>query len=179
MAVETTINHSIYKLKEKQDKTFKLDSHCLMSLSGDIADRDNFGALVRVNTDFQRFKNNGRRASVKRSAEYVRGELAKAIRKSMKQVSPVIIGYDVRKQAQLYWMDYLGTIADVNYCSQGYSSYFVTSVLATNWKEGMDKAQARELVDKCIQGLRTRFMIAQNHYDLWHVDANGVTKLQE
>ena len=35
---ETTVMHSIFKLKEQQDKSIALDKHLLISLNGDLAD---------------------------------------------------------------------------------------------------------------------------------------------
>ena len=178
LAVETTINHSIFKLKKGADKTFQLDSHSLMSLSGDIADRAHFGSFIQRNVDFFRFKNGGKRSSVKRSSQFIRSELAKALRKGMKQVSPMIVGYDERKKAQLYWMDYLGTIAEVNYGSQGYAAYFATSILANAWRENMEQEEAMELIHKCINQLKGRMIISQESFDFWIADKDGIRKLE-
>lgn len=35
---ESTVMYSIFKLKENQDKTFSLDKHLLLGLTGDLAD---------------------------------------------------------------------------------------------------------------------------------------------
>ena len=41
--------NSIFKLKAKEDKSYKLDDNLLLSLSGDIADRSNFGNFITRN----------------------------------------------------------------------------------------------------------------------------------
>ena len=45
----------------------------------------------------------------------MRTELAQALRKGPYQVNLLIGGYDLQEQrAKLYWMDYLGTLQQVN-----------------------------------------------------------------
>ena len=177
LASETTVNRSIFKLKKKSDKTLRLDSHSIMALAGDIADRDHFGSYIERNVEFFKFKSNGQKSSVRRSAQFVRTELAKALRKGMKQVSPLIVGYDDRKQAQVYWMDYLGTIADVDYGVHGYAAYFLSSVLASGWKSGMTQEEGLQLARNCIQALKARLILDLEGFDIWIVDEKGVTKL--
>ena len=47
-------------------------------------------------------------------------------------------GYDhSEKRAKLYWMDYLGTLQQVNKGAQGYAGYFVNSVRDNNFKADM------------------------------------------
>ena len=47
----------------------------------------------------------------------------------------LIGGYDdVEGRAMLYWMDYLGTLQQVNKGAQGYAGYFVNSVLDNHFK---------------------------------------------
>mgnify|MGYP001803997936 CR=1 FL=1 len=173
LASETTVNFSIFKLAKKYDKVQKLDSHSIMALAGDIADRDHFSSYIKRNVEFFKFKSNGQRSSVRRSAQFVRGELAKAIRKNMKQVSPLVVGFDERKGPQVYWLDYLGTLCDVKYGVHGYSAYFANSVLASGWKERMTQEEALQLARDCIKAIKTRFMIDLEGYDIWVVDKDG------
>ena len=179
LAVETTVNHSILKLKTKHQKTFTLNSHCIMSLSGDMADREQFGSYIQRNVDYFRFKNNGRRGSVRRAAEFTRGQLAEAIRKSMKKVFPLVVGYDDRKQAQIYWIDNYGAFAEVDHTSHGYAAYFITSILNTEYRKDLTEAQAGQIVQKCVKALKARFLIPQEHFDFFRVDVNGVQKLNK
>lgn len=45
---ETTVMHSIFKLKEQQDKSIALDKHLLISLNGDLADQREFSLLLKA-----------------------------------------------------------------------------------------------------------------------------------
>ena len=178
MVCETTVNHSIFKLAKMNNKTQLLDSHCIMALAGDTADRDHFGSYIKRNVEFFKFKSNGQKSSVRRSAQFVRTELAKSIRKGMKQVSPLIVGYDERKQAQVYWLDYLGTLADVDYGVHGYAAYFLNSVLSSRWKRGMNQEEALELAKQCINTVKTRIILDMEGFDIWVVDEEGVKKFE-
>ena len=177
LASETTVNRSIFKLKKLSNKTLQLDSHSLMALAGDIADRDHFGSYIKRNVEFFKFKSNGQKSSVRRSAQFVRTELAKSLRKGMKQVSPLIVGFDDRKKAQIYWMDYLGTIADVDYGVHGYAAYFLSSVLASNWRNQMSQEEGLELARTCIKTLKARLILDMEGFDIWIVDEKGVAKM--
>jgi len=75
VASETTIMNSIFKLKQNEDKSYKLDDKILLSLSGQIADRINFGHFIARNVQFLKFRNN-KSLTVKEAAEYTRHEYA-------------------------------------------------------------------------------------------------------
>ena len=49
MVQESSIVHSIFKLKEMQDKFIPLDSNILLGLTGDLADQREFGTIVKAN----------------------------------------------------------------------------------------------------------------------------------
>ena len=69
-------------------------------------------------------------------------------------------GYDhSEKRAKLYWMDYLGTLQQVNKGAQGYAGYFVNSVLDNNFKADMTLEEGIQACKKCIFELNHRFMI--------------------
>ncbi len=68
----------------------------------------------------------------------MRTELAIALRKGPYQVNILMGGYDLQEQrAMLYWMDYLGTLQQVNKGAQGYAGYFANSVLDNHFKQDM------------------------------------------
>ena len=179
LAVETTVSHSIMKLKQNHNKTFKLNSHTILSLSGDIADRDHFGNFVQRNIDYFRFKNNNRRGSVRRAAEFTRGQLAEAIRKSQKNVKPLVIGYDDRKGAQIYYIDEYGCFADVTHAAQGYCSYFLLGLMKNEYRPAMTEEEAGVVIQKCIAALKNRVLITPDHFDFYRADKNGLVKLNK
>ena len=72
----------------------------------------------------------------------------------------LIGGYDdVEGRAMLYWMDYLGTLQQVNKGAQGYAGYFVNSVLDNHFKQDMTLEEGITCAKQCIYELNHRFMI--------------------
>ena len=107
----------------------------------------------------------GHELGVEATANYMRSELAEALRKGPYQVNLLVGGYDLQEQrAKLYWMDYLGTLQQVNKGAQGYAGYFVNSVLDNAFKANMTLNEGIECAKLCIKELKTRFMINQHAY---------------
>jgi len=87
----------------------------------------------------------------------------------------LIGGYDLHeKQAKLYWMDYLGTLQQVQKGAHGYAGYFVNSVLDNEFRHNMSLEQGIAAMQKCIVELRTRFMINQPNFIAKVVTKDGV-----
>ena len=105
----------------------------------------------------------------------MRTELAAALRKGPYQVNLLMGGYDLQeKRAKLYWMDYLGTLQQVNKGAQGYAGYFVNSVLDQHFKHDMNLDEGLVAVKDCIKELRHRFMINQHDFICKVVTKDGI-----
>ena len=76
-------------------------------------------------------------------------------------------------------MDYLGTMQEVNHCSHGYSSYFVSSIFGTMWKPDMTLKEATDLIKYCVAELKTRFLVSQDGWIVKVVDKDGIRVLKE
>lgn len=65
------------------------------------------------------------------AASWIRRQLADSLRsRNPYAVNLLVGGYDLATaEPQLYWVDYLGTLAHVPFAAQGYASYFVLSLL--------------------------------------------------
>ena len=74
----------------------------------------------------------------------------------------------------MYWMDYLGTLQQVQKGAHGYAGYFVNSVLDNHFKHDMTLEQGIHAMQKCIVELRTRFMINQPNFLAKIVTKDGV-----
>mmetsp|Transcript_11695 Transcript_11695/g.8533 ORF Transcript_11695/g.8533 Transcript_11695/m.8533 type:complete len:92 (+) Transcript_11695:17-292(+) len=88
-------------------------------------------------------------------------------------------GYDEKEGvAKLYWMDYLGTLQQVQKGAHGYGAYFVSSVLDNNYQKDMTQEDGLEAVKKCILELKTRFIINQPKYLAKIVNKDGVKHVE-
>lgn len=151
MAADTTAAHSIVKMKIDEDKIKTLSPHLLMAYSGepgeyytfnalhftnlfslpfDIGDTVQFAEYVERNIRLYQIRNlYPLRPSA--AASWIRRALAESLRsRSPYSVNLLLGGYDTATEdPHLYWMDYLGTVAEVPYAAHGYGAYFVLSLL--------------------------------------------------
>jgi len=165
---------SILVYQQNLDKITKLTNHSLMGCSGPNADVVNFTEYISKNLALYELTNDGTQLSTKAQANFARGELARALRKGPYQVNLLLGGYDVKTMSpSLYFMDYFASMAEVNYGVQGYAASFCLSIFDREWKEGLNEAQAMEIIDHCIDELKTRFLISQNNFITKVADKDG------
>ena len=159
VVTDTAVNRSIFSLKHDEDKIMDLNQFKVVGAAGEQTDRYQYTNYIKRNLELQEFRT-GCEMGVEATANYMRTELATALRKGPYQVNLLIGGYDLQeKRAKLFWMDYLGTLQQVNKGAQGYAGYFVNSVLDNHFKHDMSLEQGMEAARQCIRELRTRFMI--------------------
>ena len=140
--------------KDDEDKTLELDSHKLMAMSGPKGDCVYFGEYIQANMKLY--------------------ELAESLRKGPYQVNILLAGYDAdADEASLYFMDYLASCQKVNSGGHGYGGMFCLSLFDKHWKPRMSRAEAADLVDKCIAEVRTRLVTAPTKYHVKIVDKDG------
>ena len=134
---DCSINRSIFTLKHDEDKIMQLNKYKVMGCSGEQAERSQFSNMIMRNLQLMELRT-GHEPDVESTAQFIRHELATALRKGPYQVNVIIGGYDkIDKRAKMYWMDYLGTLQQVNKGAHGYAGYFVNSVLDNNWTSDM------------------------------------------
>ena len=134
VACDTAVNRSIFTLKHDDDKIMQINKFKVMSCSGEQTDRYNFSNYIMRNLQLLEYRC-GHEPDVESTAQFIRSEMAIALRKAPYQTNVLIGGYDlIEKQAKLYWMDYLGTLQQVQKGAHGYAGYFVNSVLDNLYK---------------------------------------------
>lgn len=142
IASDCTVNRSIFKLKEVEDKIKELDSDKLLSISGEPGDRLQFGDLIEKNIHLYRYRNNVP-LSTKESANFIRTQLATAIRENPVACDCLFGGYD-QDGPKLYYIDYLGTLLQVHTGAHGYGSYFAYSIMDNKYKKDFELKDALE-----------------------------------
>ena len=103
-----------------------------------------------------------------------RNELAKALRKGPYQVNGLFAGFDEEKGPELYFMDYLATMHKVNSSGHGYGGMFSVSLFDKYWAPNMSKAQAVDLVKKCVAEIQERLVVAPENFLVKFVGKNGI-----
>ena len=177
VATDTAVNRSIFTLKHDEDKITDINQFKILGTSGEQTQRYHFSNYIQRNLSLMELRT-GFEPNVETTAQYLRTELATALRKGPFQVNSLLGGYDLQEgRAKLYWMDYLGTLQQVNKGAQGYASYFVNSVLDNAFQHDMTLEQGIEACKFCLKELRTRFMINQHHFKCKVVTKDDISKV--
>jgi len=82
-------------------------------------------------------------------------------------------------QPFLYWLDEYGSIQKIQYGAHGHGANFLLSVLDQSYKPNLTRAEAVQLMEKCFQELRSRYVINSPEAPcIKCVDTNGVRWVQ-
>jgi 20S proteasome alpha/beta subunit len=173
LAADATAARSILVFKHDEDKIRELDSNKMMATSGVSADNLNFGEYIQKNMKLYEL-NNDVKLSTKAAANYIRGELAQALRRGPYQTNILLGGIDEENSVSLYTMDYLASMAKVSFGAQGYAANFVLSILDREWKPDMTAEEGLDVIRKCIHELHTRFLISQPKFVIKVIDHQGI-----
>eukprot|EP01036_Dinobryon_divergens_P051778 gene51778-69300_t len=160
IAADASSPRSILVYKHDQDKIMELDSHKLLAGSGPQADCSNFTEFIQKNLKLYEL-NNDLKLDSQAAANYIRSELAQALRKGPYQTNLLLAGYDQSTGSSIYFIDHLAAMSKVNFGAQGYAAYFVLSVMDRTWTPNMSLDEALDVIRKCIHELQTRFMVSQ------------------
>lgn len=164
--------------KSDEDKILEIDSRKIMALSGPKGDCVAFGEYIAANVRLYRLKHQ-HELDVSATAVYARNELARALRSGPYQVNCLLAGVDEKTGApELHFMDYLATGHKVNSAGHGYGGMFCLSLFDKHWVPNMSRAQAMDLVDKCVAEVTERLVTAPTEYLVKIVDKNGVETIE-
>jgi len=144
---DTSAVQSIVTMKQDEDKLVPIDDHKLFAISGEAGDRVNFSEYIIANARLYALRNDVR-LSTKAIANYTRGELATALRKSPYNTNLLLAGFDDDTGPSLYWCDYLATLHHMNICGTGYGSYFALSLFDKLWRKDMSEEDALVIMKK-------------------------------
>merc|ERR1711998_357709 len=110
LCADTSVIKSIFAYKHNQVKYHILSRHQIMLLEGDGSDCSNFGEYIKQNIRLFNYRN-GKDLSTHGMANFMRGQLAEAIRKAPQQVNALLGGIDKENNdniPRLYSIDYMG-----------------------------------------------------------------------
>merc|ERR1712023_589161 len=75
------------------------------------------------------------------TANFMRRQLATALRKGPYQTNILLGGYDVNAGSSLYFIDMYSALTPVDFGAHGYASNFCLSIFDREWKEGMSEVR--------------------------------------
>jgi len=173
VAADTAQIRSVVRMKSDLDKTMKLTDKTMMLLAGSVGACSNFGDLMAKNIKLNGIRN-GYDHSPAECANFVRKSLADALRtREAYQVNLLLGGYDAHDGPELYYIDYFGAMAKVPFGAHGYGSFFTLATLDRHYKEGMNFEEAKDVMRKCIEEVRTRFIVNMPAFTVRVIDREG------
>lgn len=175
---DTSAVQSIVTMKQDEDKLVPVDGHRLFAISGEAGDRVNFSEYIIANVRLYALRN-GMSLSTKAVANFTRGELAAALRRSPYNTNLLIAGFDEGSGPSLYWCDYLATLHQMNITGTGYGSYFVLSLFDRLWRPDLTQEEALELMRQGVEEVKKRLVVAPPKYIVKVIDKDGIRTLAE
>lgn len=174
VASDSASGRSIIRMKDDQDKMFKLSSKLLMLVTGEAGDTVQFAEYMEKNIQLYKMKN-GYELTPHAAANFTRRNLADALRSSSAyMVNMLIAGYDDANGPELYFMDWLASLQKVPFAAHGYGSFFSLSIMDRYYRPGLTREEARELLQKCIEEVQKRFLVRLPDFFIRIVDKDGV-----
>jgi len=176
LVTDTTQIRSIVAYKHDEDKIVKLAKRKALATAGEQCDRVAFGEYIQKNLALHGLKTD-LELSNHATANFIRKQLASSLRSRQGAYSTFCLygGVDEEGPA-LYYLDYLGSLQKTNFAAHGYSSYFALSVFDLLWKENMTIEEGKDLMKKCVEQLKLRFLVNMPHFMLKVVTADGITE---
>ena len=156
-------------------KLFDLDERKVIAATGANCDRVRFAEYVQRNIALKGMQTD-LEMSMNATAYFIRSTLATSLRSRRPYQTNVLLGgVDDETGPELYYMDYMGALQKVNFAAHGYSSYFALSIMDRYWKPDMTLEEGKALLRKCVEQLRTRFLVSLPSFMLKIITADGIT----
>ncbi|XP_023017915.1 proteasome beta4 subunit [Leptinotarsa decemlineata] len=174
IAADMTASQSIIVMKTDENKLHKLSNNIVMAVSGESGDTTQFAEYIAKNIQLYKMRNTYE-LSPKEAANFTRRNLADTLRsRSPYHVNLLLAGYDKKDGAQLYYMDYLASVASVDYAAHGYGGYFSLSIMDRNYLKTLSKDQGYELLKECVKEVQKRLAINLPNFKVQVIDKDGI-----
>lgn len=179
IAADRTAAHSIMVMKSDENKLYKLSNKLVLAVAGESGDTTQFAEYISKNIQLYKMRNTYE-LSPSEAAWFTRRNLADTLRsRSPYNVNLLLAGFDDKDGPQLYYMDYLASIAKVDYAAHGYGGYFSLSILDRNYQKTMTPDQGYDLMKKCVQEIQRRLIVNLPNFKIQVIDKNGVRDLPD
>eukprot|EP00088_Acartia_fossae_P070470 TRINITY_DN9451_c0_g1_i1.p1 TRINITY_DN9451_c0_g1~~TRINITY_DN9451_c0_g1_i1.p1 ORF type:complete len:207 (-),score=51.10 TRINITY_DN9451_c0_g1_i1:497-1117(-) len=179
VAADMTAARSILVKKSDHKKYLKLSDKLLMAVTGESGDTNQFSEYVAKNIMLYKMRN-GYELSPAAAASFTRRNLAGYLRsRTPYHVNLLVAGYDDESgKPELYYMDYLASMAKLPYASHGYGGSFTTSILDRHFRPDMTRAQAYALMIECVKEVQKRLIINLPNFSVTVIDKEGIVDME-
>ncbi|RLV96826.1 hypothetical protein DV515_00012394 [Chloebia gouldiae] len=166
------------------DKMFKMSEKILLLCVGEPGDTVQFAEYIQKNVQLYKMRN-GYELSPTAAANFTRRNLADYLRSRVFQqfgdilltpyhVNLLLAGYDDHEGPALYYMDYLAALVKTPFAAHGYGAFLTLSILDRYYKPGITREEAMELLKKCLEELRKRFILNLTSFNARFIDKEGI-----
>jgi len=179
VAADTVSARSIVSMKQDYDKMFKLSDKLLMLVTGESGDTVQFAEYIGKNIQLYKMRN-GYELSPKAAANFTRKNLAEYLRGNTPyMVNLLMAGVDTDDGPSLFFLDYLASLNKVPFAAHGYGSMFTMSIMDRHYHPDITLDQAKELMQKCVNEIKQRFIVNMPTFKARYVDKDGIHDLPD
>ncbi|XP_076441528.1 proteasome subunit beta type-2-like [Babylonia areolata] len=176
MASDTVSARSIVKMKNDQDKMFKLSDKLLMAVAGEPGDTVQFAEYICKNIQLYKMRN-GYELSASAAANFTRRNVADALRSQRPKFVNILLAGSDDTGPSLHFLDYLGSLIQVPFAVHGYGGMFTLSIMDRHYRKDMTKEEALALLQQCITEIQKRFLVDTPQFKVRAVSKTGVEDL--
>ncbi|CEH13329.1 20s proteasome subunit [Ceraceosorus bombacis] len=178
IASDSNAARSIIKMKGDEDKMKVLSRHLVMAYSGESGDTLQFSEYIERNLQLYSIRHHVE-LRPRAAAAWIRNQLAESLRsRNAYQVNLLLAGFDVPASTPaLYWVDYLGTSIPVPFGAHGYGAHLTLSTMDRYHRPDMSLEEGLDLLRRCINQLKLRFIVDLGQFKVRVVDRDGVREV--
>jgi 20S proteasome alpha/beta subunit len=175
VAADSSISTSIICVGDEFDRIAEIDSRNMLALVGETGDCLTLGEYIQGNVALYKYRNSVE-LSTTAISHFLRAVLAKNARRSPYQANLLLAGYDGKPA--LFYLDHLGTLQQIPYGAQGYSSYFVLSVFDKLYRKDLTFDEGKAAVKAALEQIKRRFAISPRGFIVKVVDKDGIRRIE-
>jgi 20S proteasome subunit beta 7 len=153
----------------------KIGDYGILAASGEMSDFQQLGKMIDELDDEDWLNQDGCMMGPKQYASYIgRVMYNKRTKGNPLYNQLVIVGKKADESPLLAFADHQGTYFEDNFTATGFGAYFAMPMLREEWSPNMTKAQATELIVKCLKICFYRDCKAYNKYTIGCCDGKTV-----
>ncbi|KAK6474361.1 proteasome subunit beta type-2 [Huso huso] len=179
VAADTIAANSIIQMKHDHDKMFKLSEKILMLCVGEAGDTVQFAEYIQKNVQLYKMRNGEEELLQWWACCPLVCSLPSLSLQTPYHVNLLLAGYDEQAGPALYYMDYMSALAKAPFAAHGYGAFLTLSILDRYYKPDLTRDEAVELLKKCLEELKKRFILSLPSFNVRLIDKDGIKDLEK